>query len=87
MAATSERASKAPMPKPPGLLEAKGWNRRLRRKSKSMPTPLSVMAIETVSVAAADPDGDGQRRRAGLDRVLEQVANRLLERGRIEQRP
>ena len=48
MAAISERASNAPMPKPSGLDEEKGWNRRLRRKSESMPTPLSVMAMVTL---------------------------------------
>ena len=37
IAAISERASKAPMPKPPALVETKGWNRRLRMKSASMP--------------------------------------------------
>src|SRR5690242_5770391 len=47
IAVISERASNAPMPKPPGLVEANGWNRRLRMKSPSMPTPLSAMAIET----------------------------------------
>ncbi len=49
MAAISERASNAPMPKPPGLVEEKGWNRRLRRKSESIPTPWSLMAIATLT--------------------------------------
>ena len=40
MAAISERASNAPMPKPPGLVEANGWNSRLRMKSPSMPDAL-----------------------------------------------
>ena len=48
IAVISERASNAPMPKPPGLVEANGWNRRLRMKSPSMPMPLSLIAIETV---------------------------------------
>ena len=51
MAATSERASNAPMPKPPCLVEANGWNRRLRMKSPSIPPPLSVMAMATSSAA------------------------------------
>src|SRR6185369_5617823 len=44
-----ERASNAPIPNPPALLDEKGWNKRLRTKSPSMPTPLSVMAIATLS--------------------------------------
>ena len=52
IAVISERASNAPMPKPPGLVEAKGWNRRLRTKSASMPTPLSAMLIATVVALA-----------------------------------
>src|SRR3954454_11207378 len=48
MAVISERASKAPMPNPPDLVDAKGWNRRLRMKSPSIPTPLSLIAIETL---------------------------------------
>ena len=87
IAAISERASNAPMPKPPGLVEANGWNRRLRTKSPSMPTPLSAMAIDTVHRAVVDAHRDRLRRRAGLDRVLEQMADRLLERGRVDHRP
>src|SRR5690348_5494828 len=47
MAAISERASNAPIPNPPDLVEANGWNRRLRMKSPSIPTPLSVTAMVT----------------------------------------
>ena len=40
MAAISERASNAPIPKPPALVDANGWNSRLRTKSPSMPHAL-----------------------------------------------
>ena len=40
-------ASKAPTPKPPFLVEAKGWNRRVRTNSASMPIPQSEMAMVT----------------------------------------
>ena len=63
MAATSERASNAPMPKPPALVEANGWNRRLRTKSPSMPTPLSVIAIATVVAGCATATVTGSSRR------------------------
>src|SRR5690349_995974 len=45
IAAISDRASNAPIPNPPGLLDEKGWNRRLRMKSESIPTPLSAMTM------------------------------------------
>src|SRR5213075_1243347 len=41
IAATSERASNEPIPKPSLLVDTNGWNRRLRMKSPSMPQPLS----------------------------------------------
>src|SRR5689334_12025726 len=47
IAVISERASNAPIPKPPALVEANGWNSRLRMKSPSIPTPLSVMTMVT----------------------------------------
>src|SRR6478735_1531559 len=47
MAATTDRASNAPIPKPLGFVEAKGWNSRLRTKSESIPTPLSAMLMIT----------------------------------------
>ena len=51
IAATNERASKEPMPKPSALVETKGWNRRLRTKSPSMPQPLSAMVTSTLCPA------------------------------------
>ena len=36
-----------------GLVEAKGWNRRLRTKSPSMPTPLSAIAMVTACRSGA----------------------------------
>ena len=47
IAAISERASNEPMPKPSGLVDAKGWNRRLRMKSPSMPQPWSAIVTST----------------------------------------
>ena len=67
MAATSARASNAPTPKPPSLVEAKGWNRRLRTKSASMPGPWSTIAIGDLVAVAVDADGD-RLRRAGWRR-------------------
>ena len=87
MAPISDRASNAPMPKPPGLLEANGWNSRLRTKSPSMPTPLSAMLIATVESLLDTRTVTGTVGRAGFDRVLEQVAERLLQRDAVGQRP
>src|SRR4030095_1427267 len=53
IAAISDRASKEPIPKPSGWVDAKGWNRRLRTNSPSMPQPLSVMVMLTSWPAGA----------------------------------
>jgi len=49
IAVISDLASNAPTPKPPFLVEANGWNRRLRMKSASIPQPLSTIEMATWS--------------------------------------
>ena len=87
MAAISDRASNEPMPKPSGLVDAKGWKRRLRTKSPSIPQPLSAMAIRTSLLCLRNTDGHRLIGRTCFDGVLDQVSNRLLERRGIDQGP
>ena len=53
------------MPKPLSLVEAKGWNRRVRMKSADMPAPRSMISIADVA-AALRRSGSGPARPAGL---------------------
>ncbi len=86
IAAIRLRASKAPTPKPLSLVEAKGWNRRVRMKSADMPSPRSTIAIVASDRLGAAAYPDRRSVRAGVDRVLDEMAERLLEPHRIGDR-
>ena len=85
IAVTKARASKAPMPKPPSLVEAKGWNRRVRMNSADMPTPLSMISIATSPRALEAQIRTGASGSAGVDRVLDEMDQGLLEPDRVGQ--
>ena len=85
IAAISDRASNAPTPKPPALVEANGWNRRLRTKSASIPQPLSMIAIGDLVVVAVDAD-DAPARRPGWRRSHSGADGRPPARARRRRR-
>ena len=68
------------MPKPPSLVEANGWNRRVADELGAT----CPRRGRSISIAASPPcsrAGDQHRRagRAGVDRVLDEMGERLLE--------
>ena len=71
------------MPKPDSLVETKGWNRRSRTKAADMPWPRSITSMATSPPLSKKRSSTGSSRGARLDRVLDEMAERLLEPGRI----
>ena len=45
-----------------------------------MPAPSSMIAMATLPRSVVDPDRDRRPRRAGVDGIVEEVAERLFER-------
>ena len=87
IASISARASCAPMPKPPSLVDTKGWNRRVRTKSAVMPQPWSRDLDHRLAARVlAKPISTGAP--AGLASIAfwTRWRERLFERGRIGER-
>ena len=83
IAAISERASNAPIPKPPGLGRGEGLEQAVADEvAVHAGAVIGDRDATPIALAAANAHGHRVLAAARLDRVLEEMADRLLERGR-----